>query len=140
MKSQFVSDSMCTIAQIHFNDWGLQQSGRMTQQYLEKAQQYIEDIRNPLVRRELLAVITKISRDCKYLLEYTDRVSNFKNKKTKWVIELVSKQTIILKSNGDLSFIHAWLSHQLRTFHTQISSILLQSQRDISRKVENRRV
>lgn len=123
-KQAFVSDEMSTIARIHFNEYGFSWSWILAKKYVDSAKKRVEDIKNPVSRRDLLTALQKINRDCDYLLWYDTNLQKFKTKQTIGFIQKVTKKVIILLSLWDMSQVHSGISHQLRNFHSAICDLL----------------
>jgi NifB/MoaA-like Fe-S oxidoreductase len=128
----FIAEGTHRLATISTNDYGYLLSARMAQTYLERAVSVLESKQS--FDRVILHKISglkvtaqAIAREYAQLEKFCSDCDRFNRVETKDMLEWVSKWVVRAISRSYLGTASHHLAHKIRTFHSGVSSILIES-------------
>jgi hypothetical protein len=130
--ASFITEGTHRLATISTNDYGFLLSARMAQTYLERAIYVLESKRSfdRVILNKigmLKAAAGAIADEYAQLEKFCGDCERFNHLETKNVLEWISKWVVRAISRGYLGTASHHLAHKIRTFHSRVCSLLLES-------------
>ncbi len=128
----FITEGAHRLAAISMNDYGFLLSARMAQTYLDRAMHVLESKRG--FDRALLTEVgllkaadTAMTREYAQFEMFCTDCERFDRLETKGWIEWISKWAVRAISSGYRATVSHHLAYKIRTFHSRVCSILMET-------------
>lgn len=128
--ASFIAEGTYRLATISTNDYGVGQSARMAQTYLERAIHVLEAKPSfcGAIRNEISALhrdAQAMAREYAQLEKFNSECERFNRRATQTVAEWISKWVVRTIASGYIGTVSHQLAHKIRVFHSRASATLL---------------